>query len=213
MLAVDILEVPLSPNNNRYLLAVQDHFTRWADAIPLPDQTTKRISSELVKLLSIYGLPQVLHSDQGRNFESALLAQTLQAIGISKSHTSAYHPQGDGLVERLNRSLLQMLRTYVKCPEEREQFLLLPPVLLVLIALLSTIPQACVRSHSCMDATPPSHRSLQLQLLTPRHTQLIFKPNWLRCTTSLKQTSQQQLTVKSQFTTSTPQNPISQLGI
>ena len=121
MVAVDILEVPLSRNNNRYLM--QDYFTKWADAIPLPDQTARRISSELVKLFSTLGPPQVLHSDQGRNFESALLAQTLQAFGISKSRTSAYHPQGDGLVERFNRSLLQLLRTYVERQEEWEQFL------------------------------------------------------------------------------------------
>ena len=39
MIAVDILEVPVSSNNNRYLLVVQDYFTKWADAIPLIDQT------------------------------------------------------------------------------------------------------------------------------------------------------------------------------
>ena len=37
MIAVDILEVPLSHDNNRYLLVVQDNSTKWADAIPLPD--------------------------------------------------------------------------------------------------------------------------------------------------------------------------------
>ena len=99
MLAVDILEVPLSSNNNHYLLVVQDYFTEWANAIPLPDQTAKRISSELVKWFSIYGLPQVLHSDQGHNFESALIVETLHAFHINKLHTSAYHLQGDGLDE------------------------------------------------------------------------------------------------------------------
>ena len=39
MIAMDILEVPVLYNNNRYLLLVQDYFTKWADAIPLPDQT------------------------------------------------------------------------------------------------------------------------------------------------------------------------------
>ena len=60
------------------------------------------------------GLPDVLHSDQGRNFESTLLRQTLDAFGTSKSYTTAYHPQGDGMVERFNCSLLQMIRSYVE---------------------------------------------------------------------------------------------------
>ena len=43
MVAVDILQVPLSTNNNRYLLVLQDYFMKWADAVPLPDQTTNHI--------------------------------------------------------------------------------------------------------------------------------------------------------------------------
>lgn len=123
MVAVDILEVPLSSCNNRYLLVIQDYFTKWPEAIPLPDQTAQRITTELVKLFSRFGLPDVLHSDQGRNFESTLLRQTLDAFGIVKSRTTAYHPQGDGMVERLNRSLLQMLRTFVEKESDWERYL------------------------------------------------------------------------------------------
>ena len=65
----------------------------------------------------------MLHSDQGQNFESLLLRETLKAFGAKKSHTTAYHPQGDGLVERFNRSLLQMLRSYVETKEEWEKHL------------------------------------------------------------------------------------------
>ena len=98
MIAVDILAVPLSTNNNRYLLVIQDYFTKWVEAVPLPDQTAARITGELVKLFSTYGHPEILHSDQGRNFESSILAQTLDAFGVHKSRTTAYHPQGDGMV-------------------------------------------------------------------------------------------------------------------
>ena len=123
MVAADIHEVPLSANNNRYLLVVQDYFTKWVEAVPIPNQTATRITSELVKLFSAFGLPNILHSDQGRNFESTLLKQTLEAFGIRKTHTTAYHPQGDGMVERFNRSLLQLLRTYIDKQEEWEQYL------------------------------------------------------------------------------------------
>ena len=123
MIAVDILEVPLSYHNNRYLMVVQDYFTKWAEAIPLPDQTATRITGELVKLCSTLGLPDILHSDQGRNFESSILRQTLEAFGVNKSRTTAYHPQGDGMVERFNRSLLQLLHSYVSKEEDWERYL------------------------------------------------------------------------------------------
>ncbi len=122
LVAVDILKVPLSTANNQYLLVVQDYFMKWAEAIPLPDQTAPRITAELVKIFSVFGLPEVLHSDQGRNFKSTILRQTLVAFfGIAKSHTTAYHPQGDGMVERMDRSLLQMLRCFVEKQHDWER--------------------------------------------------------------------------------------------
>lgn len=123
MVAVDILKVPLSYHNNQYSLVIQDYFTKWADAIPMPDQTAPRITRELVKLFATMGFPKMVHSDQGTNFESTILVQTLEAFGVSKSRTTAYHPQGDGMVERFNRSLLQLFRTYTSRQADWEQHL------------------------------------------------------------------------------------------
>ena len=97
--------------------------TKWVEAVPIPNQTAKRITTELVKIFSRYGLPDILHSDQGRNFESTILHQTLDAFGVTKSRTTAYHPAGDGLVERFNQFLLQMLRAYVQQQHDWEPYL------------------------------------------------------------------------------------------
>ena len=103
MVAVDILEVPLSFNKNHYLLVTQDYFSKWADVIPLPNQTADRITKELVKVFANYYMPDILHSDQDHNFESCILRQILEAFGVQKS---VYYPQGDSMVERFNHSLL-----------------------------------------------------------------------------------------------------------
>ena len=114
MIAIDVLKVPISLNNNWYLLVVQEYFTKWGDAIPIPDQKATRITKELhvhvVKLFSMVDLPDILHSDKGQNFESTILRQTLAAFGIEKSHTTAYHPRCDGTVECFNHSLLKLLQ-------------------------------------------------------------------------------------------------------
>ena len=60
------------------------------------------------------GPPQKLHSDQGRNFESHILSELCKAFGVEKSNTTPYHPMGDGLVERMNHSLLNLLRTLME---------------------------------------------------------------------------------------------------
>ena len=125
MLAADILEVPISHHHNRYLLVVMDYFTKWAEAIPLRDQTAASISAAVIKICCSFGVPDIMHSDQGKNFESHLVFhQVLSAFSIQKSHATAYHPQGDGMVERFNRSLLQLLRCYIYVEtEDWEQFL------------------------------------------------------------------------------------------
>ena len=77
MLAVDILEVPLSTNGNHYLLVVQDYFTKWADAFPKPDQMSRCITNILINLCARMGLPRIIHSDLGRNFESTIQRYTI----------------------------------------------------------------------------------------------------------------------------------------
>ena len=60
-----------------------------------------------------YGVPLVIHTDQGHNFESLLFAEMCRLLDISKTRTSRYRPQSDGLVVRMNRTLRQMLRAVV----------------------------------------------------------------------------------------------------
>ena len=85
MVAIDILQVPISSHSNQYLLVIQDYFTKWAEAIPIPDQSANRITKELIRVFSHYELPDILHSDQGRNFESSILRQTLETFGVKKT--------------------------------------------------------------------------------------------------------------------------------
>ena len=123
MLQVDVLEVPISSEGNRYLLVIEDSFSKWLEAYPMKDQRAETITKLLTETFSRLGIPEFLHSDQGTNFESTLLKETCRGWGICKTHTSVYHPQGNSLVERSNRTLLQMLRCYVDETWEWERYL------------------------------------------------------------------------------------------
>jgi len=111
--AVDILgPFPDSPSGNRYILAAMDYFTRWAEAYAIPNQEAATVADKLVSNFFLrFSPPEQLHSDQGRQFESTLLKEICHSLGIHKTRTTPYHPQGDGLVERFNRTLLSMLAT------------------------------------------------------------------------------------------------------
>jgi len=75
-------------------------------------------SCTLCALFSRFGLPRQLHSDQGCNFESKLVAELCSITGINKTRTTPFHPRSDGQTERANRTILQMLRASIdKQPE------------------------------------------------------------------------------------------------
>ncbi|GFW30419.1 retrovirus-related Pol polyprotein from transposon 412 [Trichonephila clavipes] len=63
--------------------------------------------------ISRYGVPLQLHSDQGRNFVSAVLKGVCELLGIDKTKTTPLHPQSDGMVERFNRTILNNLSLMV----------------------------------------------------------------------------------------------------
>ena len=116
IVATDILgPLPLSPNGNSYLLVASDYFTRWVEVYPIPNQEAVTVATKLTQeFFYRFSLPEQLHSDQGRQFESTLISEMCKLLQIHKSRTTPYHPQGDGLVERFNRTLLDMLSTSIK---------------------------------------------------------------------------------------------------
>ena len=61
-----------------------------------------------------FSIPEQLHSDQGRQFEGKLMQEVCKLLHINKTRTTAYHPQSDGVVERLNQTLLSMLTATVQ---------------------------------------------------------------------------------------------------
>ena len=115
LVATDIVgPMPESAGGNRYILVVSDYFTRYVEAYPIPDQEATTVAHRLVDEFFLrFSPPEQLHSDQRRNFESSVVAEACRLLGIEKSRTTPYYPQSDGLVEKFNRTLLDMLATAV----------------------------------------------------------------------------------------------------
>ena len=109
--AMDILgPLPVTSMGNKYILVIADYFTKWVEAFPMPNMEATTVARLFVdQFVCRFGTPEFLHTDQGRNFESTIIKESCKLLGITKTRTSPYHPQSDGLVERFNRTVLNML--------------------------------------------------------------------------------------------------------
>ena len=102
-------------SGNKYILVVTDVFTKWTEAYTLRNIESKTVARKFVEeWVCRYGAPRVLHSDQGRQFESSLFKEMCKLLGIKKTHTTALRPQANGQVERFNRTLGALLAIYTQ---------------------------------------------------------------------------------------------------
>jgi len=108
-LGVDVIQFPCSYDGNKYAIVFMDYLTKWPEVFPVANQTAETIAQALVEVITRHGVPAKLLSDRGANFLSEILQEVYELLGIKKINTSAYHPQSDGLVERFNRTLTDML--------------------------------------------------------------------------------------------------------
>ncbi len=110
-IGIDLVgSLPKSALGHEHILVIVDYATRYPEAIPLRKATAKAIAQELFLLSSQVGIPAEILTDQGTPFMSRLMV---------------YHPQADGLVERFNQTLKQMLRR-VAAEDKRDWDLMIP---------------------------------------------------------------------------------------
>ena len=120
---------PLPPSDGfTHLLTIVDRFSRWPEAVPLNDISTVACARALIyHWISRFGIPMDMSSDRGSQFTSQLWSSVAKLLGITLHHTTAYHPQANGLVERFHRHLKTSLRARLTGPQWAQE---LPWVLL-----------------------------------------------------------------------------------
>jgi len=95
-----------SSSGNRYIVVITDLFSKWVEAFPIKLTDSETLAQILVdEVICRYGVSSYLHSDQGANLTSNLMASLCKLLNIQQTRTSAYHPQGNGQVERFNHAL------------------------------------------------------------------------------------------------------------
>jgi hypothetical protein len=136
---------PVSKKGNRYILVVQDYFSKFVEMYAIPDKCAITVADILVtEYFARYGVCERLHSDQGMEFDAAVTHEVCRMWGVKKTRTSPFAPWSNGMVERSNKSIKQLLRQMCHQKHRHDWDLKLP---YVRMALNTTV-------HSTTGYTP-----------------------------------------------------------
>jgi len=103
----------ITNKGNKYVLTVIDSFTKWAFAIPIPNKKATTVAETLYeRVFSVFGYPNRIHSDQGKEFINETLVALTTLAGVEKTRTTAYHPQGNAFAERIHQFFRKALAAY-----------------------------------------------------------------------------------------------------
>ena len=102
---------PLPPSEGHtYLLTMIDRFSRWVEAIPISNMSASTCAEAFIRhWISRFGVPLAVTTDRGAQFTSALWQELQRVLGVASMHTTAYHPQSNGMIERFHRTLKERL--------------------------------------------------------------------------------------------------------
>ncbi|KAM7284469.1 DDE-type integrase/transposase/recombinase [Ixodes scapularis] len=104
----------LRRRGNRWIIVATDYLTRYAETKALPSGTAVEVAKFFIESIVLrHGAPEVLISDRGSSFMAQLTQEILRLSHTSHRRTTAYHPQTNGLTERLNKTIADMISMYV----------------------------------------------------------------------------------------------------
>ncbi len=108
-IGLDLITMPRTVSGNCCILSIVDYFSKWAQAVALPNKSAQSVAQALYNICLTMGFPEIYSSDQGREFVNSMFKELIDAAGGSHRISTAYHPQTNGLVERFNQTIQNML--------------------------------------------------------------------------------------------------------
>ena len=124
--AIDLVEYETISQDCKYVPSVIDHLTRFVIIAPIRNKAATTIARVLVdRIFSVFGVSDMLHPDQGTEFENQLVRELQTVFGYKKTRTTPYRPRGNSVLERVHSTMHNMLAMY--CDVARDNWSQLLP--------------------------------------------------------------------------------------
>lgn len=103
----------------KYVFSAIDHLTRFAILSPIPNKEALTVANTLIeRIISVFGPPESIHSDQGPEFENKIIFQLQKILGYKKTRTTPYRPQGNSVLERIHSTMHAMLAMHISVAQD-----------------------------------------------------------------------------------------------
>lgn len=114
-IAIDIIgPFSISTSKNRFIVAITDVASRYGITKAIPDKSSATVAKFLFEnVLCVHGMPKILQSDQGTEFVNLVIQYICSLIRTKVKYSSPFHPQGNGVIESFNGTLLAKLSRLV----------------------------------------------------------------------------------------------------
>ena len=120
MVAMDFLHLDKCKGGYEYVLVIVDHFTRFAQFYATKSKSSQAAAAKLWnEFLPTFGFPRRILHDKGGEWNSKMWAELHRYSGVKAVNTTPYHPEGDGITERINRTALNMLKAIPENQKKR----------------------------------------------------------------------------------------------
>ena len=114
LVTMDILgPLAVTERGNHFALAIICHFSKYSRAYPLKNKEAKTVANQIVRHSMTFGIPVAALSDQGAEFQCAILKSVWELLDVHQLRTSPYYPQAEEISERFIRTLQEMLTHFV----------------------------------------------------------------------------------------------------
>ncbi|XP_037804875.1 uncharacterized protein K02A2.6-like [Penaeus monodon] len=123
--SADLMELEVTSQGNKYVLAFIDQLTRYVQLIPLPSKDAETVADAFInQFVTVFGPPRLLQKNNGREFKHNLFKRVCELASVQTSFTTAFHPQANGMIERTNREVKNALATLLEAsPLEWDELL------------------------------------------------------------------------------------------
>lgn len=116
--------LPITTQNNEYILTIQDQLSKYSLAVPLCKTDSRTIATALIDhLITKFGAPKSILTDQGRNLTSSLIKNIAKKFQIKQIRTTAFRPQSNGSIERSHHVLTEYLKQYIHDTNDWDQWI------------------------------------------------------------------------------------------